>query len=65
MSRRRKIPEYDDDCSLCIHDDKSPNDDPCYKCLSGYFGKPNFVRKEPEKRPRHVDEYTQLPWYTP
>lgn len=55
----------EDDCCDCIHDDKSPYEDPCYKCLSGYYERPNFVRKEKDKRPRHIDEYTPLPWVKP
>ena len=62
MSRKTN---WDDDCSECIHDCKSPNEEPCYKCLSAYFGKPYFEKKEKEKRPRHIDEYTPLPWVQP
>ena len=62
---RRRSQELNEDCSLCVYDDCSPNDNPCYQCLSGYYGKPNFVRKEKEKRPRHIDEYTPLPWVQP
>ena len=61
----RKFNQMENDCCDCIHDDKSPNEDPCYQCLSGYYGRPNFERKVKEKKPRHIDEYTPLPWVQP
>ena len=47
----RKFNQMENDCCDCIHDDKSPNEDPCYQCLSGYYGRPNFERKVKEKTP--------------
>lgn len=57
------------DCSDCEYYDNSPMEDPCYHCLDGYIGRPNFKRKitvrrkEPEKKmdiPKSADE--PLPW---
>lgn len=56
----------DTDCSNCIHDDKEPDEEPCYKCLSGYYGKPGFCPKDPHKETEeekiYLDKNTPLPW---
>lgn len=36
------------DCSECIHFDKNPMDNPCFHCLDGYNGRPDF-KKKPSK----------------
>lgn len=59
----------DMDCSNCVYDDRDPNDDPCYKCLSGYYGKPGFCPKDSHKETDKekeekifIDKNTPLPW---
>ena len=53
----------DQECRKCIHFEKDSSEDPCYSCLSCYFGKPNFVEKPLDgTAPRVIDQYTQLPW---
>ena len=60
------------DCKDCIHSDKDATDDPCYKCLSGYFGLPGFCPKPKEpkikkkaaekKKREYLPADTPLPW---
>lgn len=56
------------DCSECVYYDESPMDDPCYHCLDGYVGRPNFKRKVKEvkkKEPKEKQEKSAdkpLPW---
>ena len=55
------------DCNGCKYEDLSPCDDPCYKCLDGYNGRPRYTPKhqpkpEPKKEKINVDEDTSLPW---
>lgn len=59
------------DCKDCIHNDKDATDDPCYKCLSGYFGLPGFcpkpkvVKKDRKKARKAVEKKDYLPEDTP
>ena len=41
---------YIRDCCDCIHNDKLPGDEPCYHCLSGYNGRPDFRPKKKEEK---------------
>ena len=59
------------DCSECIHNDKDPCDNPCFHCLDGYNGRPDFRRKpekvEEKKKEKliFVSEDEPLPWVQP
>lgn len=63
------------DCEKCIHYEKEATDDPCFKCLSGYFGLPGFcpkpkivkkdraeARKSIKKKCEYLPSDTPLPW---
>lgn len=61
------------DCKDCQWSKRECTDDPCFKCLSGYFGRGCFVPKLVEKEAvlqeirakkpkKYVNKNTPLPW---
>lgn len=60
------------ECTGCIYEDNDTDEQPCYKCLSSYLGRPYYkaksksiVKEQPKKDPSEEfmkDENTPLPW---
>lgn len=59
------------DCSKCMYDDTEVTDEPCFRCLSGYFDKKYFKKKlenskaKVTKKKKEIvfkDENLELPW---
>ena len=50
--------------SECIHYDKNPMDNPCFHCLDGYNGRPDFKRKPSKIEEKRIilSENEPLPW---